>query len=240
MNLSGKNKNPPGVSGATEPTEPAGPTVTRRQFLLQTGAVAAAWMMCPRLEAAGGVPEGTALPYPGEDQLVSVHLRVNGIDEHVRLDPRVTLLDLFRERLQLTGTKKGCDHGQCGACTVLVNGRRLNSCLALAVMHDGAEITTIEGLAPAGGLHPLQSAFIRHDAFQCGYCTPGQICSVAGLLSELRANTVSAATPDVRSAGAPALTDDEIRERMSGNLCRCGAYRGIVAAVREAHGGATS
>jgi len=144
-------------------------------------------------------------------------LTVNGAQVPVPSDPRVSLLDLLRERLDLTGTKKGCDHGQCGACTVLIDGRRANACLTLAVMKDGATITTIEGLAKGDELHPLQQAFIDHDAFQCGYCTPGQICSAAGLIAEGRAKTA-----------------DEIRELMSGNICRCGAYPNIVAAIQQA------
>jgi xanthine dehydrogenase YagT iron-sulfur-binding subunit len=146
-----------------------------------------------------------------------ITLIVNGAEHHLSLVPWVTLLDALREHLDLTGTKKGCDHGQCGACTVLVEGRRINSCLTLAVMKDGASITTIEGLAGDGMLHPLQQAFIDHDAFQCGYCTPGQICSAAGLIAEGRARTA-----------------DEIRELMSGNICRCAAYPNIVAAIQQA------
>jgi xanthine dehydrogenase YagT iron-sulfur-binding subunit len=148
---------------------------------------------------------------------ISVALVVNGTKQHFTVAPWTTLLDALRDHLDLTGTKKGCDHGQCGACTVLVDGRRVNSCLTLVVMKDGAEVTTIEGLAPSGDLHPLQQAFIDHDAFQCGYCTPGQICSAAGLIAEGKAKT-----------------DDEIRELMSGNLCRCAAYPNIVAAIRQA------
>lgn len=148
---------------------------------------------------------------------VEVVLRINGIERRLRLAPWTTLLDALRDHLNLTGTKKGCDHGQCGACTVLVDGRRINSCLALAVMKQGAEITTVEGLAQDGVLHAVQQAFIDHDAFQCGYCTPGQICSAVGLLLEGRAKTA-----------------DEIRELMSGNICRCGAYPNIVAAIRQA------
>jgi xanthine dehydrogenase YagT iron-sulfur-binding subunit len=144
-------------------------------------------------------------------------LTINGEEHSLTIDTRTSLLDLLRERLGLTGAKKGCDHGQCGACTVLLDGRRVNACLALAVAHDGAEVTTIEGLASNGELHPLQAAFIEHDAFQCGYCTPGQICSGVGLLAE----------------GAPRDAED-VRERMNGNLCRCGAYPGIVAAILEA------
>ena len=160
-------------------------------------------------------------------------LRINGEAHQFELDPRVTMLDLLRERLQLTGTKKGCDHGQCGACTVLINGQRINSCLTLAVMHDGDDITTIEGLAPGGQLHAMQAAFIEHDGFQCGYCTPGQICSAVALLSEVKAGAPSFVTPDIAEVKPIELTEDEIRERMSGNICRCGAYAGIVAAVRS-------
>ena len=159
---------------------------------------------------------------PLEDALparIRITLKVNGSEKTLEVMPWTTLLDLLREYLDLTGTKKGCDHGQCGACTVLVNGRRINSCLALAVMQDGASVTTIEGLATDGVLHPLQQAFVDHDAFQCGYCTPGQICSAAGLIAEGRANS-----------------PDEIRELMSGNICRCGAYPNIVAAIQQVIG----
>ena len=157
-------------------------------------------------------------------QRADVVLRVNGEERRVTIDTRATLLDVLREALALTGTKKGCDHGQCGACTILLDGRRANACLALAVAHDGAEVTTIEGLAEGDDLHPVQEAFLEHDAFQCGYCTPGQICSAVGLLDEAR-------------AAGDVLDDDEIRERMSGNLCRCGAYVNIVAAVAEVAAG---
>jgi xanthine dehydrogenase YagT iron-sulfur-binding subunit len=165
---------------------------------------------------------------------IATKLKINGKPYELELDdPRITLLDLLRERLKLTGTKKGCDHGQCGACTVLVNGIRINSCLSLAVMHDGDEITTIEGLAHEGQLHPMQAAFIEHDGLQCGYCTPGQICSAVALLDELKKGAPSFVTPKISHLGPVELTDDEIRERMSGNICRCGAYVGIVAAVRS-------
>jgi xanthine dehydrogenase YagT iron-sulfur-binding subunit len=158
-------------------------------------------------------------------------LTVNGRQQALELDPRTTLLDALREDLALTGTKKGCDQGQCGACTVLVNGRRINSCLTLAVMHAGDEITTIEGLAKGDDLHPMQAAFVRHDGLQCGYCTPGQICSAVALLAEHKAGWPSYVTANV--ATTPALTDAEIAERMSGNICRCSAYANIVAAVRD-------
>ena len=159
-------------------------------------------------------PVAEAIPTPDKIRIV---LTVNGVETQLEVAPWTTLLDALRDRLDLTGTKKGCDHGQCGACTVLVDGRRINSCLTLAVMQDGAKVTTIEGLATDGALHALQQAFIDHDAFQCGYCTPGQICSAAGLIAEGKAKS-----------------PDEIRELMSGNICRCGAYPNIVAAIRQA------
>jgi xanthine dehydrogenase YagT iron-sulfur-binding subunit len=172
----------------------------------------------------------TATP---EAPLLELALNVNGTRQHVRIDPRVTLLEALRDHLGLTGSKKGCDRGQCGACTVLVNGRRIYSCLALAAAHDRDRITTVEGLA-ADALHPLQSAFVEHDAFQCGYCTSGQIVSAVALIDEARAGAASAVTPHLDTPVE--LTDDEIRERMSGNLCRCGAYPNIVAAVRSVAG----
>jgi xanthine dehydrogenase YagT iron-sulfur-binding subunit len=175
----------------------------------------------------------TPAPTPPTAQpTVLVRLRVNGSDHVVELDPRTSLLDALREHLHLTGTKKGCDHGQCGACTVLVNGRRINSCLTLAVMHEPDEIVTIEGLGSPGSLHPLQAAFIECDGFQCGYCTSGQICSAVGMLDEAKAGWPSHATTDV-AAREIELTDEEIRERMSGNICRCAAYPNIVAAIRQ-------
>jgi len=165
---------------------------------------------------------------------MKLSLIVNGLAQSLDLDPRVTLLDALREHLKLTGTKKGCDQGQCGVCTVRVNGVRINACLSLAVMHDGDEITTIEGVAGDDALHPLQQAFLTQDAFQCGYCTPGQICSALAMLDEVKAGQPSHVTDDLT---APiTLTDDEIRERMSGNLCRCSAYPNIVAAIREVAG----
>jgi xanthine dehydrogenase YagT iron-sulfur-binding subunit len=166
------------------------------------------------LRMASNLADVATLP-----DLVQVTLTINATRHALKLDPRTTLLDLLREHLDLTGTKKGCDQGQCGACTILVNGRRINSCLTFAVMHDGALITTVEGLSQDGSLHPLQQAFIDHDAFQCGYCTPGQICSAVGLMAEGKARTA-----------------EEIRELMSGNICRCGAYTNIVAAIQRAMG----
>ena len=159
-----------------------------------------------------------------------MHFTINGQSYEAEPDIRTSLLDLCREHLGLTGSKKGCDHGQCGACTMLVNGRRINSCLSLAVMHQDDEITTIEGLGTPDELHALQSAFVRHDGYQCGYCTPGQICSAVGMLDEVRKGWASHVTDDLAS---PAFSDDEISERMSGNLCRCAAYPNIVDAIRE-------
>jgi xanthine dehydrogenase YagT iron-sulfur-binding subunit len=165
------------------------------------------------------------------DEAVGVALRINGIDYDAALEPRVSLLDALREHLGLMGTKKGCDQGACGACTVLVDGERINSCLALAVQYEGREIVTIEGVG-GDGTHPLQAAFIEHDAFQCGYCTPGQICSALGMLAEIRNGMPSAVTTDL-TADAIGLTEADLKERMSGNLCRCGAYVGIVDAIRQ-------
>ncbi|MBL8532970.1 MAG: 2Fe-2S iron-sulfur cluster binding domain-containing protein [Betaproteobacteria bacterium] len=175
---------------------------------------------------------GTARkPVPG-GELVTVRFEVNGLQRELRVDTRTTLLDALREHLGLTGTKKGCDHGQCGACTVLAGGRRINACLSLAVMHEGNRLVTIEGLGTEEHLHALQSAFIAHDGFQCGYCTPGQICSAAGMMIEACAGVPSLVTEDLTLA-TMTLDDAEVRERMSGNLCRCSAYPNIVAAIRE-------
>jgi xanthine dehydrogenase YagT iron-sulfur-binding subunit len=159
---------------------------------------------------------------------------VNGAGRTLELDTRTTLLDALREHLHLTGTKKGCDHGQCGACTVIVNGQRINSCLTLAVMHRGDSITTIEGLGTPEHLHPLQAAFVGHDGYQCGYCTPGQICSAAAVIDEIKAGIPSHVSADLNAA--PKLTETELRERMSGNICRCGAYSNIVEAITEVAG----
>jgi xanthine dehydrogenase YagT iron-sulfur-binding subunit len=191
--------------------------LSRRQLLLGTAA-SVAFSSAAAPTARAQTPAAPAQPAAVQTVPMSkVSFNVNGRPRELGLDTRTTLLDALREHLHLTGTKKGCDHGQCGACTVLVEGRRVNSCLTLAVMKDGAQVTTIEGLAKNGVLHPLQQAFIDHDAFQCGYCTPGQICSAAGLIAEGKAKTA-----------------DEIRELMSGNICRCGAYPNIVAAIEQA------
>ena len=205
-------------------------SLTSRRRFLETAGVATLVLASPPVLADIG---GNRV-----DAQQNVRLTVNGRQYALDLDPRTTLLDALREHLALTGTKKGCDQGQCGACTVIVNGQRINSCLTLAVMHAGDEITTIEGLAEDGDLHPMQAAFVRHDGLQCGYCTPGQICSAVALLAEHKAGWPSHVTADV--ATAPALTDAEIAERMSGNICRCAAYANIVAAIRDvAEGGRT-
>lgn len=164
----------------------------------------------------------------------SIALTLNGQSRQVDVQPWTTLLDLLREQLDLVGTKKGCDHGQCGACTVLRDGKRINACLTLAIMCDGAELTTIEGLANGDTLHPMQQAFIKHDAFQCGYCTPGQICSAVGMLDEIKRGMPSHASEDI--VAQPLVSAHELRERMSGNLCRCGAYSNIVDAITEVAG----
>jgi xanthine dehydrogenase YagT iron-sulfur-binding subunit len=164
---------------------------------------------------------------------VEITLKVDGRAHRLAVDPRTTLLDALRERLGITSPKKGCDHGQCGACTILLDGKRVNSCLALAVAYDGAEVVTAEGLSANGELHPMQQAFIEHDGFQCGYCTPGQVVSAVGMLQEIEAGWPSHVTADV-AAEEMSLSDEEIRERMSGNLCRCGAYANIVPAIRQA------
>ena len=203
--------------------------VTRR-VVLEAGTAAAAVLLTARPSTALADPQPPvpAAPIPS----VSVELRINGRQHSLSLDPRTTLLDALREHVALTGTKKGCDHGQCGACTVLLDGRRINSCLTLAVMHDGQAITTIEGLVDGTKLNPLQALFVKHDGFQCGYCTSGQICSATGMLSEHQAGMPSLVTADLAEA-RPELTEVEIRERMSGNICRCGAYPNIVAAIKQ-------
>lgn len=195
-----------------------GDPATRRRFLKQMGGAGAAFALGAQL-AKGATPPATSISRLGEakGEPIAVNLTINGKAVRLLIDPRVTLLDALREHLSLTGTKKGCDHGQCGACTVLVNGRRINSCLSLVVTHEGDAIVTIEGLSHGDELHPVQAAFLDHDGFQCGYCTPGQICSAVALLHEGHAHD-----------------EAEIREWMSGNLCRCGAYTNIVAAIQAA------
>lgn len=208
------------------------PSGLTRRTALEAGA-AFAVLGYARPGFAGEVT-ATAPPVLPTDPGVSimpVRITINGKVHDLTLDTRTTLLDTLREHLTLTGSKKGCDHGQCGACTVLIEGRRVNSCLTLAAMHDGDEITTIEGLADGDRLHPLQVAFIHHDGFQCGYCTPGQICSAAGMLAEHKTGMPSVVTENLEYH--PKLTDVEIRERMSGNLCRCAAYPNIVAAIKD-------
>ncbi|MDM0032328.1 aldehyde dehydrogenase iron-sulfur subunit PaoA [Variovorax sp. J22P271] len=201
-----------------------------RRDLLIAGAASAAWASAPTDAAtppASGPPLGTV---PAS----RISLEVNGTAHALELDNRTTLLDALREHLHLTGTKKGCDHGQCGACTVLVNGERINACLTLAVMNEGAKVTTIEGLGTPARMHPLQAAFVKHDGYQCGYCTPGQICSAVGALDEIRRGVPSHVTADLNAK--PMLSAEELRERMSGNLCRCGAYSNIVDAISETEG----
>src|SRR6195256_2702975 len=203
--------------------------ITRRT-VVETGPTALLLSTLPRAALAAG-PADDAGPAPPP---AKIELQINGRSYSLTLDPRTTLLDALREHLALTGSKKGCDHGQCGACTVLIEGRRINSCLTLAVMHDGQSVTTIEGLAKGENLHPLQSAFVEHDGFQCGYCTSGQICSAIGMLAESRTGMPSYVTEDLTQQ--PELTDAEIRERMSGNICRCVAYPNIVADIKQTAG----
>jgi xanthine dehydrogenase YagT iron-sulfur-binding subunit len=201
-----------------ESKKPTPDEITRRQFV--EGAVLVPVLGASLCEAQTSAPDHTH----------RCALTINKIKHELNLDSRVTLLDLLREQLHLTGTKKGCDHGQCGACTVLVNGQRINSCLTLAVSVDGDEVTTIEGLGVPGRLHPMQAAFIEHDGFQCGFCTSGQICSAVAMLEEARAGMPSFVTKDLNGSRTR-LNEDEVRERMAGNICRCGAYPNIVAAV---------
>jgi xanthine dehydrogenase YagT iron-sulfur-binding subunit len=203
-----------------------------RRALVATAAAAAATP--PGQAGAQAAPAAAQATRPGAPAMSRVSLRVNGEERSLELDPRTTLLDALREHLQLTGSKKGCDHGQCGACTVMVEGRRIYACLTLAVMHDGEAVTTIEGLGRPGALHPMQAAFVKHDGYQCGYCTPGQICASVATLQEIAAGIPSHVTADLTTA--PELTAEEIRERMSGNICRCGAYSNIVEAITEVAG----
>jgi xanthine dehydrogenase YagT iron-sulfur-binding subunit len=213
--------------------KPDDPKFSRRDLLAGTTAAIAVTAAPVSARAQGGAPaaRGGVLEAP---VMSKVSLNVNGTLRELELDTRTTLLDSLREHLQLTGSKKGCDQGQCGACTVLVNGRRVTSCLTLAVMHQGSTITTIEGLGGPENLHPMQAAFVKHDGYQCGYCTPGQICSAVGVLGEIKAGIPSHVTGDL--AAQPQATAVEIRERMSGNICRCGAYSNIVDAITEVAG----
>lgn len=202
--------------------------ITRRG-LLKAGAGSAAAMAAPSMTYA---QSETAVSRP--PVISTVSFEVNGKTETLELDTRTTLLDALREHLHLTGTKKGCDHGQCGACTIMLDGRRINACLTLAVMHEGARITTIEGLGTPDKLHPMQAAFVKHDGYQCGYCTPGQICSAVAVLEEIKDGIPSLVSDKLTAR--PKITDEEIRERMSGNLCRCGAYSNIVDAINDVAG----
>jgi xanthine dehydrogenase YagT iron-sulfur-binding subunit len=200
--------------------------ISRRGLMIGTAASVA-------ISAAPSIADAEAIA-AGAPAMSKLTFTVNGEARDLDLDTRTTLLDALREHLHLTGTKKGCDHGQCGACTVIVEGRRVNSCLTLAVMHDGDSITTIEGLGRPDHLHPMQAAFVKHDGYQCGYCTPGQICSSVAVLDEIKAGIPSHVTADLNAQ--PQLTEAELRERMSGNICRCGAYSNIVEAITEVAG----
>lgn len=202
--------------------------LSRRGVLLGGAASVAVTAATPPADAAA---QEAASGGAGAPVMAKVAFKVNGKPRELELDTRTTLLDALREHLKLSGTKKGCDHGQCGACTVIVDGRRINSCLSLAVMHDGDSITTIEGFGTPDKLHPMQAAFVKHDGYQCGYCTPGQICSAVAVLDEIRAGIPSHVTGDI--AAKPAMSPEEIRERMSGNICRCGAYSNIIEAIGE-------
>lgn len=206
--------------------EPNGEAEISRRGIIVGGAAVAALSAVPDVQAATPVAGAQAQP-----TLMKVSMQVNGKRRDLEVDTRTTLLDALRENLHLTGTKKGCDHGQCGACTVLVDGARINSCLTLAVMHEGDKVVTIEGLGTPDKLHPMQAAFIKHDGYQCGYCTPGQICSAVAVLDEILAGTPSHVSASLTDK--PAITNDEMRERMSGNICRCGAYSNILEAMND-------
>ena len=231
-----------GLSGETpraerspmdEPTHDARHSeISRRGLMIAAAATVAATNVPSQAEAQAVTTPPVASA--GQPALMQVSFDVNGASQSLALDTRTTLLDALREHLHFTGTKKGCDHGQCGACTVIVDGRRLVSCLTLAVMHEGSKVTTIEGLGTPSNLHPMQAAFVKHDGYQCGYCTPGQICSSVAVLDEIKAGIPSHVTADLTIA--PQVSDAELRERMSGNICRCGAYSNIIEAVSEVAG----
>jgi len=216
------------------------PNTSRRRFLGQALTAAGTAIVAPKVldnTNAANAQQSSVNPNSSIQGETPVTLTINGQTQTVRIEPRVTLLDVLREKLGLTGTKKGCDHGQCGACTVLVDGDRVYSCLSLAIMQEGRSITTIEGLAKGEQLHPVQAAFIENDGFQCGYCTPGQICASVALLNEVNRGCASAVTADLtRPPQLATLSEAEIKERLSGNLCRCSAYNGIVASVQQAAG----
>jgi xanthine dehydrogenase YagT iron-sulfur-binding subunit len=213
--------------------KPSAFEMSRRNLLIGTASSVA---IGAASRAAGAENSATTLPAAAEGTpaMATVSFSVNGEVRALKLDTRTTLLDALREHLHLTGTKKGCDHGQCGACTVIVGGQRINSCLTLAVMHEGETVTTIEGLGTPEQMHPMQTAFVKHDGFQCGYCTPGQICSAVAVLDEIKAGIPSHVTGDLNAA--PQVTNTELRERMSGNICRCGAYSNIAEAITEVAG----
>ncbi|MDQ0042726.1 aldehyde dehydrogenase iron-sulfur subunit PaoA [Variovorax boronicumulans] len=206
--------------------------ISRRNALIVSAATATAAAVSSPAPATAAPAAAAAGAGPIPQAKLS--LNVNGTAHALELDTRTTLLDALREHLHLSGTKKGCDHGQCGACTVIVDGRRINSCLTLAVMHDGAQVTTIEGLGTPQNMHPLQAAFVKHDGYQCGYCTPGQICSAVAVIDEVKRGIPSHVSADLTAK--PILSADELRERMSGNICRCGAYSNIVEAITEVAG----
>jgi xanthine dehydrogenase YagT iron-sulfur-binding subunit len=210
--------------------------MSRRNLLLGSATSLALGAVAKNADAQGSADIATRVPIPAAEapSLGQVSIRVNGIQRDLAVDTRTTLLDALREHLHLTGTKKGCDHGQCGACTVIVDGRRINSCLTLAVMHQGNDVTTIEGLGTPDHLHPMQAAFVEHDGYQCGYCTSGQICSAVAVLDEVKSGIPSHVTDDLNAD--PQLTNSELRERMSGNICRCGAYSNIAEAIAEVAG----
>ena len=214
------------------PRETRETDVNRRTLMAATVATAAVGVGSSTAHAQA--PSPTPAPSRGSAPTLKVSFTVNGKPRDLDLDPRTTLLDALREGLHLGGTKKGCDHGQCGACTVILDGRRINSCLTLAVMHQGGSITTVEGLGTPEKLHPMQAAFVKHDGYQCGYCTPGQICSAAAVLDEIEAGVPSHVSTDLTAR--PQATAAELRERMSGNICRCGAYSNIVDAITEVAG----